>query len=292
MRFELVNRFLKNLRIRALSERTLEAYGHDLKIFTGFLNRNQRVKIEEVGKEHIRLFIEHLDSQGLSAASKARKIACLRSFFKYLYVEEIIARNPVNGTPTPRINQKEVDYLTEQKAGKLLRTVSTCAGPYYKSRDVAMITIFLYCGLRLSELVGIDKDDLNLEEGTMKVKRKGGDEQQLPISEQVKDAVKRYLRDRDDDDPALFLSKRGSRIHKRTVTHLVKKYLEMARFKKDRLSPHLLRHSFCSFMLKNGTNIAVIQKLMNHKSLATTQRYLHVADQDLKNAVERIVLNG
>jgi len=291
MRFEFVDRFLKHLRVsRGLSENTIQAYKHDLKIFTQFLNKSQKVKIENVKKENIRCFIEFLDKRGLSAASKARKIACLKSFFKYLHIEDMIPRNPVNGTFMPKINHKESHGLSEQEAKRLLKVVYVNATAYYKSRDYAIMSLFLNTGIRLSELVNMDRSDVDLIQGTIRITRKGGNQQILPLNSDASATLKKYLSERDDDIPAFFISKRSKRIHKRTVTHLIKKYMLIARLNGERLrlSPHLLRRSFANFILKAGSDIITIQKLMGHRSIVTTQLYLNSTESDGRKAVEQI----
>ncbi len=193
----------------------------------------------------------------------------------------------------PKTQQKEPSYLTEQEYKRLLRTVQKNATKYFKPRDTAIITMFLGMGLRLSELVELDIGNINFEDGTIKVTRKGNHERILPANDEVMITLNRYLKTREDatTQQPLFLSKRNKRIDSGSVWHLVKKYLKQAQIEKDRLSPHTLRHTFATVLLKQGENILTIKELLSHRNLRTTERYLHINGEDLRVAVSKIDLS-
>jgi len=166
------------------------------------------------------------------------------------------------------------------------------ATKYSKERDIAIVITLLGTGLRLTELVELNTGDVNFGTGTVKATRKGNHERILPVNGEVMIAIKRYLKSRGKTLPSspLFLSKRNKRIDTASVQYLVKKYLRQARIEKSRLSPHLLRHSFAVALLRQGESIFTIKELLSHRSIRTTERYLHIHNDDLKSAVRKMDL--
>lgn len=251
----------------------------------------------EVDQYTVKSYLQFLANTGHrranAAVSRGRKLATLKSFFKYLVAENKIKTNPTSLVKMPKTKQKEPSYLTEQEYKRLLRTVQKNATRFFKLRDTAIITLFLGMGLRLSELVGLNIGSVNFEDGTIKVSRKGNQERILPVNDDVMISVQRYLKTRKgvSFSSPLFLSKRNQRIDSGSVWHLVKKYLQQAQIEKDKLSPHTLRHTFATTLLKQGENILTIKELLSHRNLRTTERYLHIDGEDLKTAVGRIDLN-
>ena len=176
----------------------------------------------------------------------------------------------------------------------MLRTVRKNATKYFIDRDTAIVTLLLGMGLRLSELVGLDVGSLNFEEGVIMVKRKGDHERILPANVDVMMSLQKYLSTRKDvlgHDP-LFISKRNQRLANASVWHLVRKYMKQSRIEKSKLSPHTLRHTFATALLKKGENILTIKELLSHQNLRTTERYLHINGQDLRDAVNKLELSG
>lgn len=279
---------------RGLTVKTIEAYSHDLGKFSEFAE-------EEIGKSwewgdvdqySVKSFLQSLADRGNAAVSRGRKLATLKSFFKYLTSQGTVKTDPTATIKMPKTQQKEPSYLTEQEYKRLLRTVQKNATKYFKPRDTAIITMFLGMGLRLSELVELDVGNINFDDGTIKVTRKGNHERILPANDEVMITLNRYLKTRENatTQEPLFLSKRNQRIDNGSVWHLVKKYLEQAQIEKDKLSPHTLRHTFATILLKQGENILTIKELLSHKNLRTTERYLHINGEDLKMAVGKIDL--
>jgi integrase/recombinase XerC len=279
---------------RGLTAKTIEAYRHDLGKFSEFAEEEigKSWKWEDVDQYTIKAYLQSLADRGNVAVSRGRKLATLKSFFKYLTSQGTVKTDPTATVKMPKIQQKEPSYLTEQEYKRLLRTVQKNATRYFKQRDTAIITMFLGMGLRLSELVELDVGNINFDDGTIKVTRKGNHERMLPANDEVIICLNRYLKSRGDTttQQPLFLSKRNQRIDSGSVWHLVKKYLKQAQIEKDRLSPHTLRHTFASTLLKQGENILVIKELLSHKNLRTTEKYLHLNGEDLKTAVGKIDL--
>ena len=285
---------------RALSPKTVAAYSYDLAKFYEFVDieLGKGWSIGDIDQYVVKAFMQHLTDRGYrksnSAVSRGRKLATLKSFFKYLVSEGKLKSNPASEIKMPKVQFKEPSYLTEQEYKRLLRTVRKTATQYFKERDIAIVTILIGMGLRLSELVELNIGNVNFDEGTVKVTRKGNHERILPANDDVMMCIKRYLRPRKDALPPspLFLSKRNQRIDTSSVWYVVKKYLKQAQIEKDKLSPHTLRHTFATTLLRQGENIRTIQQLMSHKNLRVTERYLHINDRDLKMAVDRIDLKA
>lgn len=283
---------------RGLSSKTITAYGYDLAKFNEFADREfgKGWGIGDIDQYTIKAYMQFLADKGYakgnSAISRCRKLATIKSFFKYLISENKVRSDPASQVKMPKIQKKEPSYLTEQEYKRLLRTVKKAATKYFKARDTAIITILLGMGLRLSELIELNTSDINFDDGTINVTRKGNHERILPVSDNVMIAIKRYLKERKDILPSspLFLSKRNKRINSGSVWHLVRKYLKQAQIEKDKLSPHTLRHTFATTLLKQGENILTIKELLSHRNLRTTERYLHIHDDDLKAAVSKIDL--
>jgi integrase/recombinase XerC len=279
---------------RGLTVKTIEAYRHDLGKFSEFADKElgESWQWGDVDQYTIKAYLQSLADVGNASVSRGRKLACLKSFFKYFISQGTVKTDPTVTIKMPKVQQKEPSYLTEQEYKRLLRTVQKNATKYFKQRDTAIITMFLGMGLRLSELVELDIGNINFEDGTIKVTRKGNHERILPANDEVMITLNRYLKTRDDGtaQQPLFLSKRNQRIGNGSVWYLVKKYLKQAQIEKDKLSPHTLRHTFATILLKQGENILTIKELLSHRNLRTTERYLHINGEDLKTAVSKIDL--
>lgn len=283
---------------RGFSAKTVEAYRHDLVKFRQFVasDTGGNGTLTNVDQYTIKAYLQFLANKGHkkvnTAVSRGRKLATLKSFFKYLCANDQIKLDPTLSIKMPKIKQKEPSYLTEAEYKRLLRSVQKNATPFFKHRDMAIINLLLGMGLRLNELVMLNIDNVNFEEGTIRVLRKGNREQTLPAHDDVMICIQRYLKSRNDIAPAipLFLSKRNQRIDSASVWYLVKKYLKHAQIHKDKLSPHTLRHTFATTLLRQGENLLTIKELLSHRNLRTTERYLHVTKEDLRAAIAKLTL--
>ena len=290
---KLITQFLHYLKSeRFFSPRTISAYQHDLSKFAAFLESIDKTDIAHIRKEDVRYFLSER-AQTSGAVTIARKLSSIKSLFKYLEREGIIAANPVSGIEAPRLPEKEPSYLTQTEYQDLIAAVKFKAAPWYLPRDLAVVILLLGTGIRLSELVGLTLDRVNLEQSdrNIKVQGKGNKERIIPLTTEVANILEQYLKKRPDvTSNHLFISRLGDGLHARSVYGLVKKYLEAAGIKKNRVAVHTLRHTFGASMLKNGANLFTIQKLLGHKQLETTGRYLHIDNVDLRNAIEKLVL--
>jgi len=291
---DLITQFLNYITVeRGFSPRTVEAHRHDLGKFVEFLEHSGNPDITTITKDDVRKFLSQ-KAKTNGAVTRARKLSSIKSFFKYLGREGIVSANPVSDIEAPKLPEKEPSYLTKEEYQSLIAAVRKEATPYYLSRDVAIVILLLRTGIRLSELVGLTLDKVNLHNGssTIKVRGKGNKERIIPLAEEAVQALGKYLAHRPEvQSRHLFISRLGEELRPRSVYHLVKKYLNAAGIKKEKLAVHSLRHTFAASLLRNDTNLVVIQALLGHKKLETTRRYLHIEDINLRNAVDNLVIN-
>ena len=296
---QVIRRFLKHLVAeKNASPATITSYGEDLQKFRSFLvlQLGSRFLPGDVSREHVRDYMIWLAEVGHKRpngpSTRARALAAIRSFFKYAHRAGLLRDNPAADIPLPRIRPGEVRALSQEECNRLLRAVEANPSPFRRVRDRAFITTFLLTGARLREIVQLDRGDIDLRQGTIRLHRKGGEVHVLPLADSAIEALKAYLKQRRGRTRtrALFVSSWNRRISRGTVWYLVKGYLKKARIKARGIGPHALRHTFATLLLNGGQNLRVIQILMNHKSLATTARYLHARSQELVSAVNGLRL--
>ncbi len=227
---------------------------------------------------------------GLSASSRARKIATIRSYYKYLTTKaQLIKENPVQDLDSPKIMKSLPRYLNVDEAIRLLENVD---GPN-RERDYCILTIFLNCGLRISELVGLNLTDIRADH--LRVLGKGNKERVVFLNEASAAAINDYLNIRKSiaavDNRAFFLSSRRTRISTSTVHSLIKKHLSAAGLDSSKYSAHKLRHTAATLMLHNGVDVRTLQELLGHEHLNTTEIYTHVENQNLRDAAMRSPLS-
>lgn len=290
--------------IRGKSKNTIKAYSYDLILFFRFIKIKRGyvvmdMDIDEIPVDDIDIYIINNISLAdlysfLSFAAnqrdnknyaRARKVACLRSFFKYLHKMKLIKENPSIELESPKINSRHPVYLTLEESKQLLSSIDG----ENKERDYAIITLFLNCGLRLSELISIDINKINND--ILTVIGKGNKERTVYLNNACIDAINNYLKVRPTDDSvkdknALFLSERKRRISKRAVQYLVKKYIGISNLDTEKYSPHKLRHTAATLMYKYGkVDIRSLQQILGHENISTTQIYTHLDDETLRNAI-------
>jgi len=220
---------------------------------------------------------------GISAASRARKIASIKSFFKYLTVKaKLLTENPVQDLDSPKLPKSLPRYLTLEESERLLSAVDSRS----RARDYCILCIFLNCGLRISEIVGLNLSDIRSD--SLRVVGKGSKERAVFLNDATADAINAYLLVRKDinavDGNALFLSNRRTRMSREAVHSMVKKTLLKAGLDASKYSAHKLRHTAATLMLQNGVDVRTLQELLGHEHLNTTQIYTHVDNTELKIA--------
>lgn len=291
--------------IKGKSQNTIKEYYYDLRTFLRFIKRRYKLVNKDIPFNDIEIedldidIIKKINLQDLfaflsfinknrdnSTNTRARKVASIRSFFKYLHnIVELIDTNPTLNLETPKLTKRHPSYLTLDESLTLINSIQG----EFKVRDYAIIMIFLNCGLRLSELVSIDID--RIKDDTLTVIGKGDKERTIYLNESTLEAIKQYLKIRPTknikDKKALFLSKRKNRLSVRAVQHLVKKHLNNAGLDPDKLSTHKLRHTAATLMYKHGNvDIRALQQILGHSSVSTTQIYTHLDDEKLRQAVK------
>ncbi|MEA1963654.1 MAG: tyrosine-type recombinase/integrase [Candidatus Aerophobetes bacterium] len=268
------------------SKNTILAYNFELVRFIDYLKNQGISSIKKIEKKHIRDFLSSL-SQTNGKKGRARALSCIKSFLKYLVRENFLESNPSFGIDTPKINHKVPSYFTETEYLHLLNTIREYAPPKCLKRDLAIVSLFLGTGVRRSELVNLNFNDVDLKEGKVKVIRKGGDQQLVEMGPDVVKALKEYLEEQKNKAGPFFISNRGKRVNKATVYYLVKKYLYFADLKG---SPHSLRHTCFTELARKGVPFPVIQAIAGHKRAETTSRYTHTQEVDRRKAVGLIKL--
>jgi integrase/recombinase XerC len=288
--------FLQHLRRRDVSRHTLTAYENDVATFLKHTSGIRQKPIDEltpadVDAFAIRAFLGELHRQRVSASSSARKLSAIRTFVKFLRREDLIEDDPSSLVAAPKKPETIPAHLTIDEMSRLLEMPdsSTPLG----RRDRAILELFYASGLRLSELVGLGIEDVNLAGRMVRVLGKGKKERLVPFNSSTADAIRVWLKDRATPLAAqsprskaqspgrrgasapLFLNYRGGRLSTRSVDRLVRRYVALCGAKFG-ISPHALRHSFATHLLANGADLRAIQELLGHARLSTTQRYTHV----------------
>ena len=289
-----VPRFLRYLHIeRNASELTIKSYREDLTgLLEYFSESNDRIPApDEISTVDLRGYVSSLHESGYAASSVSRRLASLRSFFKYAQREGLTKNNPAKPLRNPRKEQKLPHFLTTGEIGKLLSAPP--ASEPMGLRDRAIFETVYSAGLRVSELVGINMTDLDLAGGLVCVRGKGKRERLCPLGTHAIKAIQRWSEAREPSTKAkkhdgnpLFLNKFGNRLTTRSVARMLEKYI-MQTGLDTRTSPHTLRHSFATHLLDRGADIRSVQELLGHKSLVTTQIYTHVSTASLKDVYER-----
>ncbi len=283
-----VQNFLKFLESeKNASSHTVKNYAIDLREFSVF---TEQKGIEGVDYVDIRSFLALLKDKNYSKSSISRKLACIRSFFKYLTREEVVKTNPSAGIATPKREKKLPSFLEKEEV-KLLIEAPLSSNNWEGKRDRAILETLYSSGLRVSELVGLNQDDLDFFSGLVRVRGKGKKERIVPVGPPALKAIQEYtqqkppkLRDNGLKKP-LYLNRSGGRLTDRSVRRMILKYCRTTGLKKE-VSPHMLRHSFATHMLDNGADLRSVQELLGHENLSTTQIYTHVTTKRLKEAYE------
>jgi integrase/recombinase XerC len=275
---EAVQGFLRHLALeRSVSAHTVKAYGEDLGQFIAHarteLGRAPAPK--EVDHLLIRSFLARLHERGLKKSSAARKLAGLRTFFRWLCREGVLEKNPARALLSPRTERRIPTHLEEGEVEALLDMPGDGV-PAVRGR--AILEMLYGTGLRCAELVGLDLGEVDFEGRMVRVLGKGGKERIVPFGGRARDALRSWLPVRERlfrGDEALFLNQKGGRLTDRSVRNLLARRLKQVAFAR-KVSPHTLRHSFATHLLERGADLRSIQELLGHTSLSTTQRYTHV----------------
>jgi integrase/recombinase XerC len=258
------------------SPHTLKSYRTDLEDFRRFLGATGLDGVETVDARGVRAFLAALHTRGLDPTSIARKLAALRSWFRFLVRRGVRDGNPAREIRAPRLPRKLVSFLPIDETVALMDT----RPPGGSARDAAILELLYASGLRVSELVGLDLRDVDLTEMTVRVLGKGRKERIVPFGEAAARALRDHLIGRGAAAGAVFLNRRGGRLTVRSVHTNVRRQARAAGIGR-RVSPHTLRHTFATHLLDSGADLRMIQELLGHSRLSTTQRYTHVGSDQL-----------
>jgi integrase/recombinase XerC len=282
-----IDKFIRYLEVeKNVSPHTITNYKADLEAFGDFVGG---IDIKNIDYLLLRKFLAHLKSVQYDKRSIARKLACLRSFFKFLCRDGYIKNNPALALSTPKLDKKLPFFLDADQTAHLLDI------PYQDdvvgARDKAILEILYSTGMRVSELVGLDIQDVDFIGGAAKVKGKGKKERLLPIGDTALRAAKDYLDKRAhkqsmQNKTPLFLNKNGGRLTDGSVRSIVERCIRIASIR-TKVSPHTLRHSFATHLLDRGADLRSVQELLGHANLSTTQIYTHVTTSRLKEAYDK-----
>ena len=299
----LVKQFLDYLKLeKHFSDYTIKSYGADLIQFGQFLSGEIGQRPPAPGQDEderqikcdtltIREFLNYLYGQNYTKSTTARKLATLRSFYKFLVRRAIVSANPLSTIRTPKQEKRLPKCLDLEQVQKLLEAPGDA--DLLSARDKAMLEVLYSSGIRVSELVDLDMGDLDLQEGVLRVRGKGRKDRLTPIGSQAIKALQRYFelravdsRCQGPDSHRVFLNKHGESLSTRSVRRKLDKYLLTAGLDPG-ISPHTLRHSFATHLLNNGADLRSVQELLGHQSLSTTQIYTHLTTQRMKDVYDQ-----
>ncbi len=289
-----IDRFLRYLKVeRNSSDLTIKSYREDLTLLVEYFTetRGRLPKPAAITPQDLRTYVAALHEAGYAKSSVARRLASLRSYFRFAQREGLCDSNPAKPLRNPRRERKLPHFLTNREIGTLLS-----APPHNEPmglRDRAIFETLYSAGLRVSELVGMNLDDLDLSAGLVRVRGKGKRERLAPLGSHAVKALRTWIKRRSlakgqpkREGSPVFLNKYGKRLSARSVARMLDKYLKLTGLD-TRTSPHTLRHSFATHLLDRGADIRSVQELLGHKSLVTTQIYTHVSTAGLRAAYEK-----
>ncbi len=281
-----INRFKRFLQVeKGLSENSIYSYTYDLKKFSDFLSSNNK-DIMSATQEDIQqfLYFEKTKKKN-SSRTLARSLAAIRQFYNFISDKIEAIDNPTMRIESPHVEKTLPDFLTIQEIHVLFSSISE-SDPY-ELRDKAIFELLYSCGLRISEAIEILHDQVDFENSLVRVLGKGNKERLAPIGEEAKRLLRKYLRESRNEicgkreSEYLFISKKGSKLNRKSVWRLLKNYVTRTRIKKN-ITPHTLRHSFATHLIENGADLRSVQELLGHMDISTTQVYTHLAKKKLQ----------
>lgn len=283
---KLVNGYIRYLEAeRHASQYTMRNYIHDLKHFLSFLNTENVATLDEVDRHLLRRYIASLQDEGFEKSSISRKLSAVRSFYNYLEQRNLIYANPLLTVSAPKLEKRLPTFLTTDEITRII-SMPDAATPLGQ-RDRAMLELLYAAGLRVSEIAGLDTGDINLGSREVRVFGKGSKERIVLIGKPAAGAIELYLQEGRREllggsrTESLFLNRYGRRLSERSIQKAVSRYAIAAGLDK-RVFPHMVRHSFATHLLDGGADLRVVQELLGHANLSTTQIYTHVTQKQAR----------
>ena len=274
----------------SLSPNNIDAYLHDLKLFTDFLEQHQlTLSPSEIKITHVRTFLDYLSELEISATSQARIVSGLKAFYKFMQIENLMDDNPLELLETPKIGRKLPEVLSIEEIDKMQNSLDLSIPENFRNKVI--IETLYSCGLRVSELINLRLSDLHFDENYISVIGKGDKQRLIPIGNRAKKLISLYINNQRGSLPIqkgseniVFLNRRGKKLTRQMIFIMLKKTAEQAGITKQ-LSPHTLRHSFATHLLEGGADLRSIQTMLGHKSITTTEIYTHIDRQYLEETL-------
>lgn len=277
---------------KSLSQNSIAAYINDINKLVEFLNNeDKKTAPEKVKLPQLKSFIEWLNNRGVSPRTQARTISGIKSFYKYLLIEEKIKSDPTALLESPKIGRKLPDILSMEEIDSLIDAVDVDKPE--GQRNKAMLETLYSCGLRVSELVNLKLTNLFFDQGFVKIEGKADKERLVPVSKRAVDEINKYLNGyrknlkiHKDSENVLFLNRRGKKLSRVMVFTIIKNLAEKVDLDK-KISPHTFRHSFATHLINGGADLRAVQEMLGHESILTTEIYTHLDRDYLKNTIHQ-----
>lgn len=277
---------------RSMSDNTVEAYVHDVELLSSFFSKEENGKsLEMIELRDLQKFLAAIHEMALSAGTQARVLSGIKSFFRFLMLEDVIHTDPTDLLEAPKLKRRLPDFLSIEEIDRLFAAIdhSTAEG----QRNRAMLETLYSCGLRVSELIHLQLSKLYLDAGFIRVVGKGNKERLVPIGGEAvkqiklyKDHVRSLMKIKTGHEDILFLNRRGSALSRVMVFLILKDLTAKAGIKKN-IHPHVLRHSFATHLVEAGADLRAVQEMLGHKSITTTEIYTHLDRSYLRNTLEK-----
>ena len=280
-----INNFLEFIKEdKKLSENTLQSYKRDLMQFENYVNSN-KLNFIKISEEDMKKYFSHLQEDGKKTSTISRNVASIRSFYQYLVRNKKVKKDPTDKIQSPKVEKKAPSVLSSQEVALLLEQPKDV--DLKGTRDKAMLEFAYATGMRVTEIISLDIDDVNLKEGIVSCKT-GAKQRNIPLGSLSLKALAEYIENsrpiliKDENVKALFVNTNGKRLTRQGFWKIVKYYKEQAHITKD-ITPHVLRHSFATHLLQNGADLKSIQTMLGHSDISSTQVYMQFQDESIKN---------
>lgn len=280
-----INNFLEFIKEdKKLSENTLQSYKRDLVQFENYINSN-KLNFLKITEEDMKKYFSHLQEGGKKTSTISRNVASIRSFYQYLVRNKKVKKDPTDKIQSPKVEKKVPSVLSSQEVALLLEQPKDV--DLKGTRDKAMLEFAYATGMRVTEIISLDIDDVNIKEGIV-ICRTGARQRNIPLGSLSLKALAEYIENsrpiliKDENVKALFVNTNGKRLTRQGFWKIVKYYKEQAHITKD-ITPHVLRHSFATHLLQNGADLKSIQTMLGHSDISSTQVYMQFQDESIKN---------
>lgn len=276
---------------RGYSQHTIDSYKRQLYKFAAFLEQNKIDNIQQVTKPMVQNFLNLTEQQVLSTRTIAQLVTSLRSFFKYLAEENFIQENPLNQLKLPKLPKQLPKYLTLSEVDTLL-ALEIEQPEHFKMRTRVLIELLYSCGMRISELIGLKTEDIHFQMGLIRVYGKGDKERVIPVNSFALELIETYLQTarphilKQRQSEYLLINHHGKQLTRQGAWKLIQQAAKLVGIEKS-VSPHMLRHSFATHLIENGADLRIVQELLGHSDISTTQIYTHVSKKHIQKAYKK-----